>query len=445
MKLLTTPPILSLITISTQIFKRGLLAPKKRLLLTYLIAMIGILGTSGISLYFFLIKNLNQQLDKELLTLVQAAAPSLDIIKLEGSKHLDREVPWRNLFSQQEYSLEWYDPEGNLLAREGNQFPDSPLFKTVKPSRFDQEFSVFQRLGKMQTVTISVYADNPDGIDPILEGYIRASESTYEIEAIIGKFRLGLSLGGFTAILLVGVGSIYFTQEALTPMVQGVNRIKRITSDVSHHLRTPLTRISIATEILLSKKDKIQPDEVKKLNIINTSADQLKRLVEEVLFLVRTDITSNPKERVSLKPLLQDMIEQFEMVAQTKGIDFRTQLSSRVFIIGDSVKLTRLFTNLLENAFQYTEEGGQVFFSMRLSQCNVVISIQDTGMGIETRDLPFIFQGFWRSEMAQNVYPEGFGLGLTIAYAIVQQHKGKIIVDSHGKAGTSIKVKLPLA
>ncbi len=256
---------------------------------------------------------------------------------------------------------------------------------------------------------------------------------------------MGLSLGGFTAILLVGVGSIYFTQEALTPMVQGVNRIKRITSDVSHHLRTPLTRISIATEILLSKKDKIQPDEVKKLNIINTSADQLKRLVEEVLFLVRTDITSNPKERVSLKPLLQDMIEQFEMVAQTKGIDFRTQLSSRVFIIGDSVKLTRLFTNLLENAFQYTEEGGQVFFSMRLSQCNVVISIQDTGMGIETRDLPFIFQGFWRSEMAQNVYPEGFGLGLTIAYAIVQQHKGKIIVDSHGKAGTSIKVKLPLA
>ena len=104
MKLLTRPPILSLITISSQIFSRSLLFPKKGLLLTYLVAMICILATSGISLYFFLIKNLNQQLDRELLTLVQAAAPSLSSIKIEGHKNLDREVPWRNLFSQQKYS-----------------------------------------------------------------------------------------------------------------------------------------------------------------------------------------------------------------------------------------------------------------------------------------------------------------------------------------------------
>ena len=201
----------------------------------------------------------------------------------------------------------------------------------------------------------------------------------------------------------------------------------------------------MATEILLAKKDKIQPDEFRKLNIINSATNQLKRLVEEVLFLARADIPSNVKERISLKPLLHDSIEQFKPLAQAKGIDLRVQLSSRIFVKGDSIKLTRLFVNLLDNAIQYTDPGGRVFFSMRLSQGKVIISIQDTGMGIAAGELPFIFQGFWRSESARSVYPEGFGLGLTIAYAIVQQHQGEITVDSHGTAGTSIKVKLPLA
>ena len=444
MKLLTTSSLLSLVTISTKILHRGLLFPKKRLLLTYLVAMICILGTSGVSLYFFLIKNLNQQLDRELLTLVQAAAPSLNSIKMAGHQNLDREVPWRNLFSEQQYSLEWYDSEGQLLAREGNKFPDSPLFKNISPSQLNQEV-LFKRLGKMQTVTISVYADNPDGENPILEGYIRASESTHDMEVILSQLRFGLGLGGTTAIILVGIGSIYLTQQAISPMKQGMSRIIKITSDVSHHLRTPLTRISIATEILLSKKDKIQPDEVKKLNIINGAVDQLKRLVEEVLFLVRIDITSHQKERISLKPLLQNVSEQFAPIAEAKGINFQTQLPNRVLVRGDSTRLTRLFKILIENAFNYTEPGGKVFFSMQLTPAAVVLSVQDTGMGIDITDLPFIFQGFWRSELAQAKYPEGFGLGLTIAYAIVQQHQGKIMVDSNKGIGTCIKIKLPLA
>ena len=444
MKLLIKPPLMSLITISTQIFSRGFLLPRKRLLLSYLVAMICILGTSGISLYLFLIKNLNQQLDRELLTLVQAAAPSLDTVKSEGLQSLDREVSWRHLFSEQEFSLEWYDSEGKLLAREGTHFPRSPLFKTISSAQLNKGFPVLQRLGHIQTATISVYANNPDEKNPILEGYIRASESTQEIEVILDKLRLGLALGGTTALVLVSFGSIYLTKEALSPTQQGVQRISRITTDVSHHLRTPLTRISIATEILLSKKDKIQPEEVRKLNIINTAVEQIKRLVEELMFLVRTDLTSKLRERVSLKPLLQPLSEQFESIAQARGINFQTKLRSNVLVSGDSVKLTRLLTHLLENAFNYTEPGGSVFLSMKLSQGTVTISVRDTGMGIADGDLPFIFQGFWRSELAQSKNPEGFGLGLTIAYAIAQQHQGEITVSSEIGVGSCFQVHLPL-
>ena len=444
MKLLIKPPLMSLITISTQIFSRGFLFPRKRLMLTYLVAMICILGTSGISLYLFLIKNLNQQLDRELLTLVEAAAPSLNTIKSEGLQSLDREVPWRNLFSEQEYSLEWYDSEGKLLAREGTQFPHMSLFKTISPAQLNKGFPVLQRLGHIQTATISVYANNPDEETPILEGYIRASESTQEIEVILDKLRVGLALGGTTALVLVSIGSVYLTQEALSPTQRGVQQISKITSDVSHHLRTPLTRISIATEILLSKKDKIQPEEVKKLNIINTAVEQIRRLVEELLFLVRADLPSKLRESVSLKPLLQPLSQQFESIAQARGINFQTELLSNVLVSGDSVRLTRLLTHLLENAFNYTDLGGSVFLSMKLSHGTVIISVRDTGMGIADGDLPFIFQGFWRGELAQNKQPEGFGLGLTIAYAIVQQHQGEIKVSSQIGVGSCFQVHLPL-
>ncbi len=445
MKLLTTPPILSLITISTQIFNRSLLTPKKVLLLTYIITMICVLGTSGTSLYFYLIKNINQQLNRELLTLVQAAAPSLNTIKIEGHRNLDRELPWRNLFSEQEYSLEWYNSNGKLLAREGTKFPKTPLLQTIPISKFNKEFLVFKRLGNMHTATISVYTDRPDEEKPSLQGYIRASEPTQEIDIILNKIRLGLGLGGATAMVVLSFGGIYLTQETVIPMKQGVNRVKTITTDVSHYLRTPLTRISMATEILLSKKDKIQPDEIKKLNIINTAAEQLKRLVEEVLFLIRIDVASSLKERVSLKPLLQDVSKQFEPLAQARDVNLQIQLSSIIHIHGDTTRLTRLFANLLENAIMYTDKGGRVFFSMRVFQGIAVVAVQDTGMGIVAEDLPFIFQGFWRSETAQSSYPEGLGLGLTIADAIVQQHQGEIIVNSQEEYGTSVIIKFPLA
>ena len=445
---------MSLISISTQIlnrgfaFSRGFSLPRRRLLLTYLIAMISILGISEVSLYFFLIGNLNQQLNRELLTLVQAAAPSLDRVKSEGIQSLDREIPWRDLFSNQDYSLEWYDSEGTLLARKGTNLPLPPLFQTLSPEKLTENSPVFQRQGQIQTATISVYAKNPDETSLMLEGYIRAGESTQEMELILNKLRLGLGLGGTTALILVSISSIYITQEALSPMEQGVYTLRKLTSDVSHQLRTPLTRISIATEILLSKTDQIQPDEARKLSIINTAVDQIKCLVEELLFLIRIDMTSNLRElefsRVSLKPLLKTLEEKFQVIAQRKGIDFQTHLLSKVFVRGDTVRLTRLFTNLLENSFNYTDSGGSVFLSMKLSGGNVIVSIRDTGMGIAAEDGSYIFQGFWRSESAKIRQSEGFGLGLTIAHAIAQQHQGKITVTSEIGVGSCFQVHLPL-
>ena len=272
-----------------------------------------------------------------------------------------------------------------------------------------------------------MYADDPEAENPTLEGYIRASESTQKIEAIANQLRLGLGLGGAVTIILVSISSIYLTQEALSPMKKGVKQLKKLTNDVSHQVRTPLTRISIATEILLSQRDKIQPDQVRKLNIINAAVEQIKRRV-----------------RASSLVLVGNLSEQFEPIARDRRINFQIQLSDDVWVRGDSARLTRLFTSLLENAFNYTEPGGSVFFSMRLSQENVIISVRDTGVGIAVEHLPLIFQSFWRSDLAKIKYPEGLGLGLTIAQATVQQHRGAMTVSSQIGGGSYFQVRLPV-
>ena len=440
---------MSLITISTQILSRGFLIPRKRILFSYLLAMMTIFGISGISLYFFLIKSLNQQLNQELLTLVEAAAPSLSVVKSEGKQSLEREISWRHLFSKQQFSLEWYDSSGKLLAREGNIITPSPLFTNISPAELRPGTPVFHRQGRIQTATISVHTNDREQEKLVLEGYIRASESTREIEAILGQLRLGLELGGATALILASISSVYLTTETVKPMKRGVQRLRRITTDVSHQVRTPLTRISIATEILLSQTSKTQTSQAKKLNIINSATEQIKRLLEELLFLVRTDIAFSTKELnftyVPLMRILESLSEQFEPIARAKDINFQTQLSGNILIKADRDKLNRLLTNLLENAINYTDAGGSVFFSAKQSQNKVIITVEDTGIGISKEQLPLIFQDFWRSDAAKIKDPEGFGLGLVIADAIVQQHRGKITVNSKVGAGSRFQVHLPLS
>ncbi len=440
---------MSLITISTQILSRGFLIPRKRILFSYLLAMMTIFGVSGISLYFFLIKSLNQQLNQELLTLVEAAAPSLSVVKSEGKQSLEREISWRHLFSKQQFSLEWYDSSGKLLAREGNIITPSPLFTNISPAELRPGTPVFHRQGRIQTATISVHTNDREQEKLVLEGYIRASESTREIEAILGQLRLGLELGGATALILASISSVYLTTETVKPMKRGVQRLRRITTDVSHQVRTPLTRISIATEILLSQTSKTQTSQAKKLNIINSATEQIKRLLEELLFLVRTDIAFSTKELeftyVPLMRILESLSEQFEPIATAKDLNFQTQLSGNILIKADRDKLNRLLTNLLENAINYTDAGGSVFFSAKQSQKKVIITVEDTGIGISKEQLPLIFQDFWRSDAAKIKDPDGFGLGLVIADAIVQQHRGKITVNSKVGVGSRFQVHLPLS
>ncbi len=426
------------VTASTQTPSQRFESLRWRLLLSYLTVTAVILGTSGAAVYAFFTHSLDRQLNKHLLTLAQAAVPSLEAVENEGLQSLNQDLPWRELFKRNQ-SLEWFNADGKLLARKGTIFSTLPLNKASQ---------VIQQQGQIRTLTIAVYADSLNKKTLQLQGYIRASESTKGVEQVLIDLGWGLCLGGTIALFFSTIGGTWLIQQALKPIEQSFQRLKQFTADASHELRGPLTTINIAIEVMQSHPERIHPKEAKKLVAIASATEQLIRLAEDLLFLARTDaaatITGGEWKSVPLDTLVQELVEKLEPQAQAKGITIKSNLIAGITINGEAAQLRRLFSNLVENALKYTAKGGSVLLSMTKHQAFVVVRVEDTGMGIAPEHLPFIFQRFWRADKARARHIEGSGLGLAIAHPIVQLHGGKITVSSQVGVGSCFAVHLPI-
>lgn len=421
-----------------------------RLLLVYLIGMTAIVGISATAVYAFFYHSRSQQLNKQLLTLVQAAAPSLETVKAKGHSSLDQDLAWRSLFSDREQGLAWFNAKGKLLDREGSHFPKIPLARNSLPSSLSEISPIFQYQDQIYSVTIALYTREANGTTLRLAGYLRASQSNERFEANLNQLRLGLGIGGIIALLLTSMSSLYLAQQAVKPMRRNFQRLAQFAADASHELRNPLLRISIATEMMLSHPEQLKPADAKKLKMILNATEQMKRLIDDVLFLARTNAAQVPLSEqggdiVRLDKVLQVLVERFEPQAQVKGIDFQVQIPTSLSVKGNANQLERLFSNILENAIKYTSTDGKVMLSTRTTRQSVIVLIEDTGIGIPSEYLPFIFHRFWRTEEAQSHDQNGFGVGLAIAQTIAKQHGGKITVDSQLGVGSCFQVHLPFS
>lgn len=444
-----------------------------RLLLSYLGIMAAILAVFGSGVYLFFGQNLYRQLDKKLLTLAQSAAPSFAEVQSNGSNYLNQvdQVPWRDIFNRDNQTLEWFDAEGNFLGSKGaiklEIKPETGadtvrLKKNQKEKNQEQQNTsnssdldpssddLLRNLSAVpvRTYTISVFKDSSVPNDPTLEGYIRASQSIEEIESVQTQLFWVLMFGGLMTLILSGLGGVWLTQKAIEPIEASFLKLKQFTADASHELRGPLTAIKASIEIIQNHPERVHPKDQKKVNAISSATSHMGQLIEDLLFLARSDQTvvvlSREKTEVSLNSLLSKLIVLNEPFAQKKQIELQSHLVTEIKIIGDRVQLTRLFSNLLQNALQYTPEGGIV--SVYLSRDNRlgVVNIRDTGIGISTEQLPHVFDRFWRANKARTRRKGGTGLGLAIAQAIAKNHGGKIIVTSKVNVGTCFQVKIPI-
>jgi PAS domain S-box-containing protein len=223
-----------------------------------------------------------------------------------------------------------------------------------------------------------------------------------------------------------------------------VRLLREFISEASHDFRTPITAIIGSLYLLQKKNPEIGG---RYLDDIATQVNNLKGLVENLLTLSRLEGGSKVLNfsSVNLNDLINDIVAQLRSLAYQKKQTISVLLKPNPPLIqADPVELGRAITNLLTNAINYTSEGGAIHLTTDGNHDEVVIRVGDNGIGIDPKDLPHIFERFYRSRSSQSRRPGGSGLGLAIVKRIVESHQGRVAVKSVLGEGSTFEIMLPV-
>lgn len=218
-------------------------------------------------------------------------------------------------------------------------------------------------------------------------------------------------------------------------------------NNMTHELKTPISTISLSSELLLRLEDDAEPDRMRKYaSIIYKENKRLEQQVERVLNIAKLDkdkVILN-KEKVSLDAILDDVKENFEFNQATGGGQLTIYKETQVAeVIADPVHLTNVLFNLVDNAVKYCKIAPQIAITLKAEKDGYRIEIQDNGIGIKKEDLRLIFDKFYRVPTGNVHDVKGFGLGLYYVKLIIEAHRGKIDARSTPEKGTNFSLWLP--
>ena len=217
-------------------------------------------------------------------------------------------------------------------------------------------------------------------------------------------------------------------------------------SNISHELRTPLTLILGPSSDLVNDED-LSSKQRKTLSFINNNARRLLRLINQLLDLSKLE-AGKLDIRVSQQDIVQfvaTLTKAFDSLAQSRQIRLLFESpEEQLYVFYDSDKLEQVIINLLSNALKFTKEGGRVKVTVLRSDTNCLISVEDTGIGINKEQLPYIFDRFFQADNRESREHEGTGIGLSLTKELVELHGGNIQVESEYGKGSIFKIYLPL-
>lgn len=220
---------------------------------------------------------------------------------------------------------------------------------------------------------------------------------------------------------------------------------KRLLSDISHELRSPLTRLNIALSLAresINDRKELQESH----DIIELEAGRIDRLIEQLLTLTKFE---NLKEKadftdVNLSELLEIIASDAEFEAKAKNRDVKLFENPEIIVKGNRRLLQSAVENIVRNAIRHTAENTAVEINLKKTEENALISVKDYGLGIPENELSRIFRPFYRVEKARERETGGTGLGLSIAERAVTLHRGKISASNSENGGLIITIILPL-
>ena len=231
----------------------------------------------------------------------------------------------------------------------------------------------------------------------------------------------------------------------LARLESAVKRLSQFTADASHELRTPITLIRATAELTLRRERPIETYREALRHVID-EVDRTTGLIEDLLLLARADagLPALPLDRVELTPLVRDVCEQGQILAQERQLEIAAEAPEQpLYVQANDPALRRLLLLLVDNAVKYTPAGGRITVSVALDSSGPTVTVRDTGVGIPDAALPHVFERFYRVDESRNREAGGAGLGLSIAQWIAERHHARLEAESVVGHGSAFRVRFP--
>ena len=288
-----------------------------------------------------------------------------------------------------------------------------------------------------------IFFQRPPGQDDLIANSLQQDNELVEwaklrvLEALIVVNLIILFLSALAGYFLAG--------RTLKPIKNMLDEQNRFITDASHELNTPLTALKTSLEVNLRNKqlDLGEAKEVLRSNLEDVNS--LQSLSEELMGVVMYQKQNGNFKitKVALSNIINTAAKQVESFAKKKRVTIKID-ASKVFVMGDEKSLIELFVILLDNAIKYSDDKSLISASVRKENSEVSVTVKDSGVGIQTEDLPHIFDRFYRADRSRTKQKiKGYGLGLSIAKRIVTLHNGKIRVESEIGKGSVFTVVFP--
>lgn len=370
---------------------------------------------------------------------VQQVLPGLCIVGTDctpdsNSRHV------LGLGRTEHYYVRFFDQSGQMLAQLSTSPPGLPLPVTQEgwQTVHDQNRSRYRQV----TLLLKTSTGNP-------WSYMQIGRSLQEFDEHLATLRLLLAIGLPLSMLMVGGASWWLAGLAMQPVFRSYAQMQQFTADAAHELRTPIAAIRATVESVQDTETLSSEEVQETLGAIARQNSRLATLVQDLLLLSRMDQKklAEKRQRCCLNDLISDQVESLTVLEIAASIHLTAHIRTKapLCVLGDDHQLSRLLSNLIVNALQYTPRGGSVTVTLEQAEAYALIQIQDTGIGIAPENQSRIFERFYRVNSDRSRHTGGAGLGLAIAKAIVEAHQGSLQVQSTVGKGSIFTVRLLLA
>ncbi|TLY22880.1 MAG: heavy metal sensor histidine kinase [Nitrospirae bacterium] len=457
-----------------------------RLTLWYGTALVLVLIIFGGALYAVLARGLRDQIDR---SLDEAAVVAVRAVEQHG---LGPFLPFEDLAAEfpelavLDKSFQIFSPAGKITIQSPNlRRQDIPLSPTALAAALNGqatfESARFQDGSTFRLLSVPIRENG------VLVNIVQVGTSLRPVEEMLHRLVLVLLVLAPIALAVALGGGWFLADRALRPVeaiTQAAQRIaagdltqrlaapstsdeigrlaatfndmiarletsfrqmRQFSADASHELRTPLTVIKGEAELALRRT---RPAEDYKLVLESTleEIDRMTQIVDELLFLSRTDLGEVVIERlpVRLDALVEDIRRQTGVLGQEQGVQVTVGSVDPATVLGDELRLRELLLNLVDNAVKYSRPGGKVEIALLREGAAARLSVTDQGIGMTPEEMGRIFDRFYRTDAARAHAKKGTGLGLSICKWIAEAHHGRIEVQSHVGEGSRFTVVLPV-